>query len=344
MSQEPLVSIILPIYNAAPFLKEALDSVLKQSYTHFEVIAINDGSTDNPELIIHTYHDPRLKYVTNETNKGVAKTLNQAIHLSTGEFIMRMDADDIIEQDKIFKQIHFFKLNPNIDILGTSFSQFSYDKPLYTDLPLEDALIKLHLFFRCCLCHPTVMMRKKTLIDFNLAYNESLITAEDYALWMEAFKKGMRFANLPEKLLCYRQHPNQNTDRHIHELLILDDTIRLDIAHHFFSEIIIEYGESNYLSFINRYCVELPQLKRIKTMVNEIKKTSISNIDLPISNQYWDHEWAQYWINCCYQFKFSSIKSTAAFLWFCLKEPGFYHFKGWRKKLRFLLVCFKIIR
>src|ERR1017187_7276972 len=123
-NNSPYITVLMPVYNAAPFLREAIDSILNQTFKNFELLIINDGSTDNCEEIILTYKDPRIRYIKNETNIKLISTLNKGIKLSKGKYIVRMDADDISFPDRIEKQVNYMETNPAIALCGTWFSSF----------------------------------------------------------------------------------------------------------------------------------------------------------------------------------------------------------------------------
>ncbi|HGF9542707.1 TPA: glycosyltransferase family 2 protein, partial [Acinetobacter baumannii] len=115
-----LVSVVLPAYNAELYLKEAIDSVLSQTFTDFELIILNDGSIDRTEEIILSYNDSRIVYVKNEKNLGLIGTLNKGINLAKGKYIARMDADDICLPERFKKQVDFLEKNNEIDLIGTN--------------------------------------------------------------------------------------------------------------------------------------------------------------------------------------------------------------------------------
>lgn len=342
MNNRPLVSILLPIYNAETFLKECLDSIFNQTYVNYEIIAINDGSEDNPDAVIANFKDSRLHYYKNESNFGISKTLNKAIEMAKGEYLMRMDADDLILPNKLNTQIEYLLIHPDIEILGTSFSQLNHTKPLYNNLPESDILIKLEMFFRFPLCHASVIYRKGVFSHHNNYYPEDINTAEDYDLMVRAFMKGIKFANLPDKLYIYRQHENQNTDRYYDELVKLDDIIRLKIATHFFENILEEFGQELYLNFINSRYGTMTELQKIKKMVFKIKRLSIAYIPSNVVNKFWQEKWAYYLLQYCYKYINTGIKNSMRLVLFYLMDKSFYTFKGMKKKIRFLFVCLKI--
>lgn len=200
-----LISVILPAYNAELYLKEAVDSVLAQTFTDFELILLNDGSTDKTEEIILSYNDNRIVYVRNEKNLGLIGTLNKGMALAKGKYIARMDADDICFPERFAKQFDFLEKNKEYVICGTSAYRF-YDHisdGRTFNVPLSDESIRTRLFFNSGFIHPSVMFRSDIVREYNLGFSDDYKYAEDYFFWMDLLKYGKGF-NLKEKLLHYR--------------------------------------------------------------------------------------------------------------------------------------------
>ena len=200
-----LISVVLPAYNAELYLKEAIDSVLAQTFTDFELIILNDGSTDQTESIILSYDDPRIVYVKNEQNLGLIGTLNKGMALAKGKYIARMDADDICFPERFAKQVEFLEKNQEYVICGTSAYRF-YDHisdGKAFNVPLSDESIRIRLFFNSGFIHPSVMFRTSVVRDYHLGFSEDYKYAEDYFFWMDLLKYGKGF-NFKEKLLYYR--------------------------------------------------------------------------------------------------------------------------------------------
>lgn len=167
----PLVSVVMPVYNGEKYLPEAIDSILKQTFTDFELLLINDASTDNSEKIINSYNDSRIIYIKNEQNLGLIKTLNKGLDLAKGEYIARMDQDDISSHERFAKQIALFESNLEIGVCGTWFTLFRENhEDQIIEHPEYNDSIKIGLLTSCFIGHPTVMMRKKQLkiIDMTL--------------------------------------------------------------------------------------------------------------------------------------------------------------------------------
>lgn len=207
----PTVSVVMPVYNGEKYLREAIDSILSQTFTDFEFIIINDGSTDSTKEIILSYNDSRIVYLENQKNSGIVVTLNKGLDRAVGKYIARMDSDDISVKDRLEKQVAFLDKNKDVGLLGTGICIFGegvkQEKRLFSK---DHNLLKAELIFSSCLAHPTVMMRRCVLVNGNLHYNESFAGREDFALWWE-FVKVSRAAAIPEVLLYYRIHNKQVT-------------------------------------------------------------------------------------------------------------------------------------
>lgn len=205
----PSVSVILPVYNAAPFLKEAIDSILVQTLTDFELLLINDGSTDGSESIIESYADERIRYIKNVKNCGLIFSLNKGIEMACGEWIARMDADDIALPQRLEKQVSFLSTN-SVDLLATTVKLIDKDgRPLADwkdDIANTTACqIKKFLPKNNCIAHPTVMGRAKLFKKYKYVHNQKY--SEDYDLWLRLSTDGGIIDKLPEQLLLYRIHP-----------------------------------------------------------------------------------------------------------------------------------------
>ncbi len=207
MKKEPLISVLLPVYNGAPFLAGAIDSILKQTLNDFELIVINDGSTDDSLSILKHYEslDPRVK-VFSRPNRGLANTLNESIELARGAWIARMDQDDIAHPTRFETQLNYL-ISSGADIAGTWVKRFGAADNRTVRLPQSDAAIKIALLFESPFAHPTVMMKAESIKK--LGYEHTWDKAEDYDLWVRAAISGWKMMNVPEVLLDYRVHSSQ---------------------------------------------------------------------------------------------------------------------------------------
>lgn len=208
MNYIPKVSVIMPVYNGDKYLREAVDSILSQTFTDFEFIIINDGSTDRTREILESYYDQRIRLV-HQKNIGISASLNKGINLARGEYIARMDADDISLPDRFLKQVSFLDLNPDITVCGTWLSFFNTSKTFQTwKTSTNYNEVKCNLLFGCDVAHPSVFIRKADIIKNKLFYKENFVCAQDYELWVRISAK-LKITNIGEVLLKYRIHNNQ---------------------------------------------------------------------------------------------------------------------------------------
>ena len=206
MKQESLISVIMPVYNGEKYLSEAIESILNQTYRNFEFLIINDGSTDTSEEIICSYTDPRIFYLKNDKNRGLVYTLNYGISVARGEYIARMDADDISFPHRFEKQIEAFDIDSDLGLCGTWAKVIGSNTILKVET--EHERIKCGLFFTNQFIHSSVMLRKDILIELGNYYDENNFPAEDYGLWIELSCK-IKLVNIPLILIEYRVHPTQ---------------------------------------------------------------------------------------------------------------------------------------
>ena len=215
----PKVSVIMPAYNADKYIKEAIDSILGQTFTDFEFIILNDCSTDRTEEIILSYHDPRIVYLKNEKNLGVAATLNKGLAAAKGEYIARMDADDISLPERFQQQVIFLEEHPQVVALGSAVEQFSGDKTLgMRSFAANGRQMDIDMLFSCGLAHPSVMLRAEAIFA-QAGYDPDYEGLEDYELWWRLSGKGDIEA-LPQILLRYREHDKQVTKKPSKEYLV----------------------------------------------------------------------------------------------------------------------------
>lgn len=217
MSQEntklnPKVSVVMPVFNGEKYLSIAIKSILDQTFKDFELIIINDGSTDNSGNVINSFKDERIVYLKGDTNGGLPHSLNTGIKLAKGRYIARMDADDICEKNRLERQLNFLESNPTIGIVGSSVTMINEKGAKIKVLKRETSHIniKWSSLFSTPMFHPSVM--GKTEIFKNNLYDENFKNSEDYELWSRLlFSTNIIFANIAEPLLHYRVYPNSFT-------------------------------------------------------------------------------------------------------------------------------------
>jgi len=241
------VSVVLPVYNGEKYISDAINSILTQKFDSFELIVVDDGSTDRTSEILNNYEDTRLRILTNTQNKGLVFSLNLAINNSSGQFICRMDADDICDEYRILKQYQFLIENPKINVVGCQGYNIDENGRVLNKKGWRKN--RLLIDFYCLLGenpvgHPFSMIRKKCIFEIS-GYRELYFLAEDKDLWLRLFKSGSSFHNLTEILLYYRIHSGQVTDsktrvQNVSRLVIKDFYTSIGVKSSFLEEISIE--------------------------------------------------------------------------------------------------------
>lgn len=200
------ISVLMPVYNTkGEYLREAIESILNQTYTNFEFLILDDGSTEETTINTLNFYakkDSRIRIIKG-IHKGLGNALNKLIEESTGEYIARMDSDDISFPQRFEKQIKYLEKHPDVSILSASYTTFPKEKTV----KLPEKVGYLDLFESCCIAHPCVIFRKSDFDKYDLRYNETLDVSEDYELWSRAIRF-LKFANIQEPLLKYRMLNN----------------------------------------------------------------------------------------------------------------------------------------
>ena len=209
-NKPPLISVIMPVYNESLFVERAVKSVLSQTYRDFELIIIDDASTDNTVDLINQFNDDRIIFIQKERNTGYTDSLNLGIERSQGKYIARMDGDDICHEDRFKDQFEFLENNSDYILCGSQYERIDGQRSFI--LPSENDDIKAMLLRGNQFIHPSVMMRKAVLIENNIRYNKDREPAEDYDLWVRLMPLG-KFKNLKEPLISYRIHAGQISQR-----------------------------------------------------------------------------------------------------------------------------------
>ena len=202
----PRVSVLMSVYNGARYLREAVDSILDQTFTDFEFIIVNDGSTDDTETIMQSYDDPRIVLVSNERNLGLAGSLNRGLELARGEYVARQDADDRSFPARLAKQVVYLDSHPSITFVGTdaSFIDTVGQVIKHTSLPETDPGLRALLLAGNPMVHGTVVIRRKAMAAAG-GYCTDFEAAQDYDLWLR-LSEGGGMASIPEYLYDCRRH------------------------------------------------------------------------------------------------------------------------------------------
>lgn len=235
------ISVILPVYNCANYIKDSIQSILNQSYKDFSLNVIDDGSVDGSLDMLCGIEDQRLKIFRNDKNRGLIYTLNRGLDISKeSDYIIRMDADDISLPNRFALQLEVLEKNPEIGVVGSRVITFGDNIPdRLLEVPeFEDKIIPAFIC-KNPIIHPSVMMRGSILNKSGLGYDPAYPKYEDYKLWIDLFNK-CKFYNIPQPLLKYRRHTNNVTNTGNYNL---EEDISL------FKKILISYSGSLSLHF-----------------------------------------------------------------------------------------------
>lgn len=214
MKNRPLVSVLMPAYNSELYIAEAIQSILNQTYQNIELIIFDDGSSDKTRQVIQGFTDPRIIKVFSDQNYGVVRARNEMIDRTTGKYIALMDADDIADPTRLEKQVSILETG-KYDLCGSAqwvldegTGRIKKSKDRFSDADLR-ALLAVY----CGLCNSA--MTGKAEIFKRFKYDTSILTSEDYYLWVQMAAAGFRFLNLPERLITYRRYPAQTSSIHL---------------------------------------------------------------------------------------------------------------------------------
>jgi glycosyltransferase involved in cell wall biosynthesis len=204
-----MLSIVMPVYNGEKTVARAIESMITQTYSDFEFIIIDDCSRDQTSQILQNFQakDRRIKILRNQTNLGIAASLNKGILEARGDWIVRMDDDDESLPDRIAKQVKFIQTNPDLDIFGGKAIFQNRDGEVNKNYfpewpPILQEDIETFIYTTSPLIHPSVCMRKQRIQDIGL-YNKDFSGAEDYELWVRAWRRGLSIKNMDEYLIRY---------------------------------------------------------------------------------------------------------------------------------------------
>jgi hypothetical protein len=213
-AQPSCVSVVLPVYNAERFVVEAVESILGQSLAAFELVVIDDGSTDRSRALLAALaaRDPRIRLISRK-NRGLTRSLNEGLEIATHEYVAIMNADDISLPDRLARQAAFLDAHPRVAAVGTQTRLFSDDhrRGPSTRLPESPEAVRAFLPKASPLAHPSVMLRRSAALAIG-GYRLQMEPAEDYDLWLRLAEQH-DLANLPDTLLEYRVHSGQATAR-----------------------------------------------------------------------------------------------------------------------------------
>ena len=204
----PCVSVVLPVYNVAPYIEATIASILEQTFADFELLVLDDCSTDDTAARVQSIRDPRLRFIRNPRNLGRAGTDNAALPHVRGKFIAKMDGDDLCHPERLARQVAFLESNPDVNVVGAWIQNFGASTYLNRYPASPDAAQVLTLF-TLPTGNPAVMLRASLFRDQGLVYNNALRQTEDYDFFAR-YVRELRVASLPEPLIQYRVLPHTN--------------------------------------------------------------------------------------------------------------------------------------
>lgn len=214
--KEPLVSVIMPAFNGEKYIRDAIESILHQTYVNWELIIIDDCSTDETLKIINSYTDNRIMLFCNKNNKGIAESTNRGIEKSQGKYIALLDDDDVAEYDRLSLQVNYLENHPEIDILGGRTTLIDEQGQVidYCGIPRNNPrYIKAVLLFKCMdFMNGTAMIRRDFIKKHNLYYKNDCYGMQDYRFYIESSKVG-NISTINKFLLKYRVHEARETNR-----------------------------------------------------------------------------------------------------------------------------------
>ncbi len=236
MNSSPLISVVLPVYNAERYVFQAIESILNQTYKDFEFIIIDDGSTDHSVDIIRSFHDPRIIFFQNQDNRGLIYTLNRGIQSAKGKYIARMDADDISMAHRFQQQVSFLEMHPEIGVVGSGYlpideNNIAVRPPVYlSEYPLT---VKWSILIGNPLAHPSTIYRTDLARQLG-GYDKHFTYAEDYEFWIR-MAEITNICSIKDVLIRYRVRDNDYNDRKYYsDLMLVTNKIRqIAFSRHF---------------------------------------------------------------------------------------------------------------
>lgn len=283
MSTQPLVTVFISCYNRQNFIRESLESVLKQSYKNIEILIIDDCSTDDTLKILAEYQDDRIIILKNSTNMGIPYTRNKGLQNATGKYFAILDSDDICTEDRIEKQVTYLEENQDVVAVGSQVETFGLNKRSFICKYYNTyEELKAQLIFNVPLCNSSAMVRKSIIDSYNIKYNNSYYVCQDYDFWYQIMKIG-KIMTVSDVLVKYRVSNNNisKTSQENQEKLINRMRIILEIR----SNVLNYYQfklNSKEIEIFNDFFIDLNDktfdlknnLSTLKLICNKIQKNN----------------------------------------------------------------------
>lgn len=256
----PKLSVVMPVYNRENYVSEAIESVLSQTFSDFEFIIIDDKSTDNSVEVIRLFNDERIRLIVNDKNLGRAGSDNKALELIKGNYVAKMDDDDICDCRRFERQIAFLEANPEINVVGTSIQNFGASKYLNV-YPTDPELSKCLTLFGIPMGNATAVFRAALFKENGLSYDSSLRQTEDYDFFAR-YINALRIASIPEAFYRYRIYPDRSRKSLLEERHQVSDGVRAKLLQQWgipFTDRELEVHNSIAVSDMKRYNISLQE-------------------------------------------------------------------------------------
>ena len=336
IKKQPLVTILIPCFNAVPFLKEALESIINQTYSNLEILCINDGSTDETGNILEKYAkiDKRIRVIHNETNIRLIKTLNKGIELANGEYIGRMDADDIAAPNRIEIQLEFLRSHPSVDIVSCGLWVISERGTMINKvIPRQHTAVACFFasFFYVPIGHPELLAKANVFKENHFLEKDYALHTEDYELWSRLLSNGYNLQNI-DTLLHYFRINSKSVSRMFTQ--IQDANFVACAQKHY-----LKYTNKNYSTqvvkiFVNRID-NLLAFADFKYALHEMQKFRIqflqkekTRIDAPSKREIQVVYFTQLLDICIQAIKRTSLKNKVYAFWILLANFQMLFYKG----------------
>lgn len=290
--KKPLISVLIPCFNSMPYLPEAIESIMNQNYQNLEILCINDGSTDETGEVLDKYasQDRRIKVIHNKTNLKLITTLNKGVQLASGQYIARMDADDISLPTRLEKQLKYLEKHKHVDIVSTNKYMISEKNHILTKSLTRNTLPETSLFVSFLyrpIGHPELLGKASVFKDNPFKKEKHTLHTEDYELWTRLLRKGYQMSNLKEPLYKFRvnqssvsrkytglQDENFITSANIHYNTFFKDNIKLDVTRVIVNRLIPKIHTKTWLQGIKKIKelrIHFSRLTENKVVKKEIK-------------------------------------------------------------------------
>ena len=275
MQNNPKISVLLPVYNCELYIKDAIDSILNQTFTDFELLVIDDASTDKTVEIIKSYTDNRIILTQKPKNLGYTDSLNYGLSIAKGEYIARMDGDDLSLPTRFEKQVTYLDKHTDVVLCGANYSIIGTE--IINKLPENNDEIQIQFIRNNCIAHPVVMLRKSILKENEIVYDVTKEPAEDFDLWVRLLNYG-KLHNLQEVLLNYRVHQKQVSNLQSEKQRNVSNDTKLNVFENLCLNWNVEEEKVLRKHLSNIFFIDLSELEKLKKIFHKILKSNENKV------------------------------------------------------------------